>query len=127
MDALLFISSVVVSFFLILIYWFYKNPHLKLLYFTTILGSITSLLNHGVCNADFTYHDRFTIILSAFVYLYFIFALDTIRMITSLFLMTLAVLMYFYAKLKETPIYQLIAHFLLVPLFLIIHGKKNVM
>ena len=125
MNALLFGSSVVVSFFLFLIYWFYYNPHLQLLYFTTVLGSFTSILNHGVSNSDFKYYDRFTIVLSAIVYLYYIFALDTVRMITSLFVITFAGLMYFYAKLKETPICHLVAHFLLVPLFLIIHLKNK--
>ena len=125
MNALLFGSSVVVSFFLLLIYWFYYNPHLQLLYFTTVLGSITSILNHGVSSSDFKYHDRFAIVLSAIVYLYYIFSLDTFRMITSLLVITFAGLMYFYAKLKETSIYHLVAHFLLVPLFLIIHLKKD--
>lgn len=121
MNAVLLSSSIIVSLFLFIIYLFCHNNLLQILYFTTLIGSITSILNHGISNKILKYLDRFTIATSAIVYISFIILLSPIEMYLSLIFITNAISFYFISKLTKKCMYHLMAHFLIVPLFFLLH------
>ena len=120
MNELLLTNSVVVSFFLFLIVFFSYKRRLKFLYITTGLGSVTSILNHGTSNVILKYLDRLTIVFCAFVYLYYILALDTVKMFISLFFITFAVSIYFYSKFTGSSLFQNVCHWTVLVLLILL-------
>ena len=122
MNALLFASSLIVSFIFMIIYYLLYDDSLLFLYFTTFFGSVTSILNHGISNAIFKCIDRFAVAICAIIYLsYILFRLDQIYMYLSLIYITNAVSFYFVSKITRKNMYHLMTHLLIVPLFLILH------
>jgi hypothetical protein len=82
---------------------------------------VTSIFNHGMTNKIIQYIDRLTIMLTAVVYCVYVYSLETIWMLISVCYILLASSLYFLTKLSDQSIYHMIAHFIVIPLFFIIH------
>jgi len=122
MNELLFISSLIVSFIFMIIYYLLYDESLLFLYFTTFFGSVTSILNHGISNTIFKCIDRFAVAICAIIYFFYIlFRLDPIYMYLALIYIMNAMSFYFVSKLTKKNMYHLMTHLLIVPLFLIWH------
>jgi len=121
MNIELFTSSVIVSFILFSIFILYYDATLHLLYLVTFISIITSIFNHGMTNKTIQYIDRLTIVLTAVVYCFYVYSLETIWMLISVCYILLASSLYFLTKLSDQSIYHMIAHFIIIPLFFIIH------
>ena len=107
--------------------WVKYTEKLEYLYFITYIGILTSLLNHGTYHTTFyKWLDRCAIFLGVFVYMYYIFLMDSsFRKAIALSIILAMIVIYFYSKsrkyrAKEYTHIHSVCHFLSVILFTLI-------
>ena len=71
MNKFLLYSSMIIGFITIIISLFFYNKSLFLLYTITYIGIITSIINHGITSEFAENIDRFIMLLSLIIYIYY--------------------------------------------------------
>lgn len=126
MNVFLLYSSIINGLvILLLIYYKYKKSYI-ILYFFLILGIITSILNHGLSSKYLKYLDRYIIVISTFIFIYYILLINH-KKIKILYIILILIACNFYtcSKLYYNKLYKNLSHasshFLVTTLVYLIH------
>lgn len=137
MNKSLYYSSAIVGAIILFISLGFYNSQLSFLYSITYIGIMTSILNHCTTSYAIKYTDRFVLVLSFLVYIYYAFFISSNVIKISIFvLLGISVLCYLlckliislsYTDLFELPVNQIsntlhmTSHFLVLSIFILIH------
>jgi hypothetical protein len=134
MNKFLLYSSMIIGFIIIIISLFFYNKSLFLLYIITYIGIITSIINHDLTSELAKNIDRFIMLLSLLIYIYYsinikqelakIIILSTLGIMVFLYIFSKAVKILLNDNDMSTNIHILSHCIFLLPFFIIIYYYK---
>lgn len=126
-------SSIIIGFIIIIISIYFNDCNLIPLYILTYIGIITSILNHTTTNEFAKLLDRFIMVLTSIVYIYYCLNIkDTSIKVTAFIILFFTIITYFISKFIEkkyskeisTNIHML-THLLVLFLFIVINVENK--
>ena len=127
-------SSVIIGFIIIIISIYFNDCNLIPLYILTYIGIITSILNHTTTNKSAKILDRFIMVLTSIVYIYYCVKIKnkTIK-VTAFIILFFTIITYFISKFLKKKKYSkeisttihMLTHLLVLFLFIIINFNNK--